>query len=103
MVLSSCPAAEQDPLPVKGDGLAGEATRGGGGQVPGGVGQDDLLAAGEAKNCRSTVSRRLRALGRVDGNASMSCTSASAQSCLPRRPARNLAGSRTMARAVSMV
>ena len=41
-------------------------------------------ARAKRKNWRSTVSRRLRPLGRVARNASMSCTSASAQSRLPR-------------------
>ena len=41
-------------------------------------------ARANRKNLRSTVSRRLRPLGRVARNASMSFTSASAQSRLPR-------------------
>ena len=43
------PAAEQGALLVQGDGLAGEAPGRGGGQVPGGVGQDDFLGAGVAE------------------------------------------------------
>ena len=35
---TGCPAAKQDALLVKGDGLPGEASRRGGGQVPGGAG-----------------------------------------------------------------
>jgi hypothetical protein len=46
---AGCPAAEQGALLVKGDGLAGEAPRCGGGQAPGGVGQDNLLAPGETE------------------------------------------------------
>jgi hypothetical protein len=49
------PAAEQGALLVKGDGLPGEAAGGGGGQGPGGVGQDDL--AGRLSNWSRPVSR----------------------------------------------
>ena len=43
------PAAEQLTLPVQGKCLAGEPPGLAGGQVPGGVGEDDLAAAGEAE------------------------------------------------------
>ncbi|PNG93991.1 hypothetical protein SMF913_10016 [Streptomyces malaysiensis] len=55
------------------------------------------------KNCRSTTSRRLRALGEVARKTSMSSTSTRAQSSLPRCSVRKRAKSRRMDRAVSRV
>ena len=78
------PAAEQIALLVQGDGLPGEAAGCGGGQAAGGSARMIFWMRAKRKNCRSTVSRRLRDLGTVTRNASMSCTPASAQSCLPR-------------------
>ena len=99
------PAAEQLALLIQGKRLAGEPAGLTGGQVPGRVGSArmTLRLRAKRKNCRSTVSRRFRARGRTARNASMSWTSASAQSCLPRAASRNRARSRMVARAASMV
>ena len=83
------PAAEQLALLIYGKSLAGEPARFAGGQVPGGVGEDDLAAAGEAEE--------------LPQHASMSCTSASAQSCLPLSSMRNSARSRMVVHALSCV
>ncbi len=62
-----------------------------------------FAARAQAKNCRSPVRVLFRFAGRVLRNASMSCTSAVAQSSFPRSAARKTARSRTAARRSSIV